>query len=274
MSVTYGFYNSVNGDRRYDAVAVSKLFDGLITDGIFQSIGNKMIVKAGEGMTLEIGSGKAWFDHTWTINDTGYPITLDESEVLSPRIDAIVLEVNATTASRQNYFRVLKGTPATVNPQKPALTNTKDVHQHALAYVTVNAAVTSISQANIENVVGTAATPFITGIVKTVSVDELLGQWQTQLNDFIFAGNERVNNTISQNDSDFNTWFNSIKDKLGAADAARLQNEIDTLEGRVKTLNQMLSTEGAVVLTSSQYGDSLPTAGTKGRLFFKKYVEG
>ena len=34
MSVTYGFYNSLNGDRRYDANQMSAIFDGLIIDGV------------------------------------------------------------------------------------------------------------------------------------------------------------------------------------------------------------------------------------------------
>ena len=39
MSVTYGFYNSLNGDRKYDSAQISSIFDGLIVDGIFASIG-------------------------------------------------------------------------------------------------------------------------------------------------------------------------------------------------------------------------------------------
>lgn len=46
MSVTYGFYNSLNGDRKYNAEQVSSLFDGLIIDGVFASIGTAFAVKA------------------------------------------------------------------------------------------------------------------------------------------------------------------------------------------------------------------------------------
>ena len=30
MAVTYGFYNSLNGDRKYDAKQFSSVFDGLL----------------------------------------------------------------------------------------------------------------------------------------------------------------------------------------------------------------------------------------------------
>ena len=39
MALTYGFYNSLNGDRKYNAMDISRLFDGLIKDGVFMSIG-------------------------------------------------------------------------------------------------------------------------------------------------------------------------------------------------------------------------------------------
>ena len=35
MAVTYGFYNSSNGDRKYNALQFSRLFEGIIRDGGF-----------------------------------------------------------------------------------------------------------------------------------------------------------------------------------------------------------------------------------------------
>ena len=46
MSVTYGFYNSKNQDRRYDAIQMSSIFDGIIRDGILQHVGTAMMVNA------------------------------------------------------------------------------------------------------------------------------------------------------------------------------------------------------------------------------------
>lgn len=59
MSLTYGFFNSVNSDRVYDAEQISSIFDGLILDGVFASIGGKMIVKINTGMTVKISSRKS-----------------------------------------------------------------------------------------------------------------------------------------------------------------------------------------------------------------------
>lgn len=48
-----------------------------------------------------------------------------------------------------------------------------------------------------------------------------------------------------------------------------LENKFST----VTTLNNMLSTGAMVLVNGIHYGDELPAAGTKGRIFFKKVVE-
>lgn len=180
MSVTYGFYNAQDHDRLYNAEQVAQLFDGLISNGVYQSIGNAMVVKANGGMSVTVGTGRAWFNHTWTLNDAIYPITLDASQSIVRRIDAVVLEIDARRDYRRNQFTVVKGTPTSGTPQKPALTNTDSVHQYPLAWITIGTDVVNITQANIENAVGTSSCPFVTGIVQQMSIDALVAQWQAQ----------------------------------------------------------------------------------------------
>lgn len=90
MSVTYGFYNSKNKDRRYDAIQMSSIFDGIIRDGILQHVGTAMMVKESTGMMVNVGIGRAWFNHTWTLNDALLPLTVPQSEVILNRIDAVI----------------------------------------------------------------------------------------------------------------------------------------------------------------------------------------
>ena len=49
MAVTYGFYNSLNKDRVYNAEQMSSIFNGIITDGVFASIGGSLMPIAGTG---------------------------------------------------------------------------------------------------------------------------------------------------------------------------------------------------------------------------------
>lgn len=199
MSFASGFFNSVDHDRLYDATDISRLFDGLIRDGIFASIGDCMVVKQSNQMNVTVGTGRAWFNHTWSYNDALYPVTIPPSEILMDRIDAIVLEINSVEAVRANSIKLIKGTPSST-PTKPALTNAKEVHQYPLAYVKVGKEVTSIRQADIENCVGTSACPFVTGILEVISIEQLIPQWKDILNRF-----------VEENTANFNTWMNGEK---------------------------------------------------------------
>lgn len=213
MSVSSGFFNSLNGDRKYNAAQMSAIFDGLIIDGVFASIGTAFAVKAAGGLTVNVGVGKAWFDHTWTVNDSILPMTAPEAEVLLDRIDAVVLEVNGMESVRENTIKFVKGNPSSA-PSRPTLTNEGNVHQYPLCYIYRKYGTAVINQADITPMVGTESTPFVTGILQTVSLDELLGKWQDELDRFTDARSQEVDDWIAQEESDFTTWFNKMKADL------------------------------------------------------------
>lgn len=160
MTITYGFYNSVAGDRVYDAIQVSQMFNGILTDGVFKQVGNKFQVIQDSGMNILVRSGKAWFNDTWTYNDGDIGLTVSNSDLILPRIDTVALEVNAALASRVNTIKMVNGTP-NASPVPTTLTNTSELHQYPLAYIYVAAGVTSILNGDITQVVGTVDCPFI-----------------------------------------------------------------------------------------------------------------
>lgn len=206
MAVTYGFYDSLNHDRLYNAQQMSAIFDGIINDGVFMSVGNQFHTVAGTGMQVIVKSGRAWFDSTWTLNDAEYPLSIDAADVLLTRIDAVVLEVNSEVATRANTIKVVKGTPAST-PAKPTLTNTATIHQHALAYVTVAKNTTAITNSMIEIVVGKTETPYVTAILQTTDITDLYNQWEDY----------------------FQTWFDTVRGTLDGDVALNLQNQITSL---------------------------------------------
>ena len=216
MAFTCGFFNSENGDRKYNAEQMSAIFDGIIADGVFTTIGDHMAVSAGTGMQVLVGTGKAWFDHTWNVNDAAYPLTIAASDVTLSRIDAIVLETNHSDSVRLNKLRVVQGTVAS-SPVKPTLTNSEKVHQHPLAWVTVAPGVTQIAASAIENAVGTSACPFVTGIIATTDIDDLFAQWN----------------------GEFDEWFDNLKAQLSDNVVANLQKQID--ECKIESRNHLKS---------------------------------
>lgn len=218
MSVSYGFYNSINHDRRVNAAQMSAIFDGIINDGVFSSVGGCLLTRPGTGLSVIVASGRAWFDHTWTYNDSDLVLSLAAAEMTLARIDAIVLEVNSTTEIRANSIKVIKGTPAST-PARPVLTDTDTVHQHALAYITVPAQATEIAAENIANIPGSTEQPFVTGALKTASIESLYQQWQES----------------------FNAWFQNVQYVLSGDAAGKLQVQVDTINSTFEKMDGVMN---------------------------------
>jgi len=223
MAFTYGFYKSQNSDRKYTALQLSSIFDGIISDGVFATIGNALAVAPSTGMGVKVQSGRAWFNHTWSYNDTDYPISIDAAELVLNRIDAIVLEIDSSDAVRANSLKVVKGTPAST-PVRPTLTNTEYVHQYALAYVTVTAGTTAITAAMIENNRGSVVTtcPFVTGVINTIDISTLVAQWQAQFTAWMVAQQGDFSTWSTTQRALFDAWFATIQVELDENVAALL----------------------------------------------------
>mgnify|MGYP007126581485 CR=1 FL=1 len=232
MSLSSGFFNSVNHDRLYNADEMSRLFDGLIRDGVFASIGTCFVVTQNAGMVVNVGVGRAWFDHTWTFNDAILPITIDQSEMLVPRIDAVVIEVNHDESVRLNSIKVVKGTPGS-NPVKPTLTKDKLVTQYPLCYVTVGAAVEEIRQADIENTVGTTECPFVSGILEVISIEQLIPQWKDILNKFVEDNTKAFSEWMNSEKEEYEKWAQENKDSYAdfvEAEEAKYKEWFDAIQ--------------------------------------------
>lgn len=212
MAVTYGFYNSLNKDRVYNAEQMSAIFDGVITDGVFASIADHMMPVAGTGLQVIVKPGKCWFNHTWTLNDAELPLTIATADVSLTRIDAIVVEINSAASTRANTIKVVKGTPS-ANPTKPTMLATETLHQYALGYVKVTPGMTSVTADKIEVNVGKSTCPFVTSVLQQTDITDLFNQW----------------------DAEFNAWFENVQSQLSGNVAANLQRQID----EVKTANEL-----------------------------------
>jgi hypothetical protein len=225
---------------------------------VFASIGTCFVVKADTGLNVNVGIGKAWFHHTWTLNDAILPMTALFSEVLLDRIDALVIEVNSSDTVRENSIKFIKGIPAS-SPVNPLLAFETDLHQYPLCYIYRAAGSTEITQADITNTVGTASTPFVTGILQTISLNELLGQWEAELDQFVYKEqndfrvwfeqmkvdllNEQalLDAWIISEQEDFLSWFEQVKEKLSEVDVGELLLDMQTLHGFINIVSSRVT---------------------------------
>jgi hypothetical protein len=161
MTVKYGFYNSVDHDRLYDSTDFGRMFDGILTDGVLSTFLDEFLSESGGGMVVNVKPGRAWFNGTWTYNDSILPLTVTPAHLTLARIDSVVLEIDKSLAIRQNSIKIIAGTPS-VTPSAPVLETGPEKFQYALAHITVPAGASSLTSGNITSVVGSFLCPYST----------------------------------------------------------------------------------------------------------------
>ena len=203
MAITSGFFNSVNGDRLYNAEEISHYFDGLISDGVFQNIGSKLAVTQNGGMSIKVGTGRAFVKSHWLKNDEPYVLSINTADTQLNRIDRVVIRLDLTESQRTVIFAVKTGAVA-YSPVAPALTRTNTVYELCLAQIYVYANTTTIKQSNIVDYRSNSTMcGWVTGIIKQVDTADLFLQWQSAYEDY-----------YTQMTTAFNTWFADLTQQL------------------------------------------------------------
>lgn len=308
MALKSGFYNAKysNGtyDRAYDADDLSIIAAMLVNDGIFVAETNHFQVIPGTGLAVVIAAGRAWFRSKWLYNDASVTITLPSNPVLSPRWDAIIIDLDldqTTDNGRMATFKVISS-PESQSPVKPVhssnypnggtytvdnrqvtyLAYNGSTHfQYPLAYVYRTPAQSSITTGNITSVVGlsTYKVPGVTAIVDPGSkVQELYDNWQVDWTTWKTARDTEYTTWITNKQDEFDTWFESIQDTIeGDSDAiVSLTGKMSTAEGNIMNLQRKVGSDsnGYIVLNSDSFGTGDPPSTTQaGRLYFK-YISG
>ena len=274
MSLTSGFFDSFNEDRKYNSLQFSSIFDGIISDGIYATYGDYFLVSPVSGMNIKVGTGRAWLDHTWTLNDADYPLTVEDAEVVLKRIDTVIIEVDRTNSGRINRLRILKGTPASA-PVAPQLTKTESLKQYPLADILVKPNATEIVAADITNRIGTKDLPWVAGIIDHVSAEELVQQWRIEFDTLLDTlqtmisqvGQQTIMNNSVGASAIIKTGDNAvtaatvkaIPDKPGAVVASHLSSDI-TYTTLGLTSNQV---------RTIRVGTGDPSGGSDGDIYLK-----
>lgn len=224
MAITSGFFDSISGDRTYNASQMSTYFEGLVSDGIYENIGNRFIVQASSGMSVTVGTGRALIKSRWIKNDAAVTLTLDAADLQLNRIDAIVLQLDLTESGRDIDIVIKKGTPA-ASPTKPSITRTADVYELCLAYISVNKNTASIVQSNISDQRSSSLCGWVTGLVKQVDTSDLFLQWQAAYEQQ-FADFDAY---MEAKKTEFENWYSTLTEELRVdTTITKYQNTVET----------------------------------------------
>lgn len=208
MALSYGFFNSVNGDRTYDADQMSEYFDGLVSDGVYENVGGALQVMAvSSGMAVNVQTGRAIINCKWINNSSVLTVDITAAHAVLNRWTAVILRLDIV--NRLMTITTKDGTPAT-NPVKPTMTNNASMVELCLAYIYVGAGVGSISQANITDMRGSNLCGWVTGLIQQVDTSTLFLQYQTAYENMLST----MENWQEQMQTDFTEWLDSLTEEL------------------------------------------------------------
>lgn len=205
MAVSSGYFDSINGDRTYNAEQMSNYFDGLVSNGVYEMIGDRFNVTVQSGMTLNVGSGRAIIQSHWVKNDDIQTVTLDASNAQYPRIDVVCLRLDMD--ARSIILTKKTGTPA-ATPVMPDITRNADVYELYLASVLVPAGATTPQ--TITDLRPSSLCGWVTGIIKQVDTSDLFTQWQEAYTQQFADFDAYMTIKMQQ----FNTWFEHLTSQL------------------------------------------------------------
>lgn len=140
------FFNSVGGDRKYDASSFAEYFSSVLTNGVHPAPSTSLQITADDTMFVEVQPGRAYINGYLYVNSLPKKLPITVSDGVLKRKDLIVCRLDMT--KRTIITDVKKGTPS-ANPNPPNLTRTEVLYELALAEITINAAAPFISQANV-----------------------------------------------------------------------------------------------------------------------------
>ena len=201
MAQKYGFFNSVNNDRVYDASDVARFLSKFFTNGIFN---NSLAVSSNDNMTVSIATGQA------NINGYGYENTeiltldIDEADSELNRIDSVIVRSDLT--NRQITAMILQGQYATT-PSQPSIIRSGNVYDLRLANILVNAGATRITTEDITDTRFGSDCGNVTQAVLELDTSEIFNQYETW----------------------FTEWFANLENQLDDNQAGHLQNEINDI---------------------------------------------
>lgn len=210
MSWTSGFFNSVNGDRTYNADQINSIFEGLITNGVFNKVGNQLAVQPNEGMTIQINTGKGVFGGHWVKNEAVHLLNLEAADVTLNRYCAVCVRVDENTEVR-DAVPYLKYSALASSPVKPTMERSENIKEYCLAYVYIGAGVSEITASAIEDTrANTSLCGWVTGLIEQVDTTTLWKQFE----------------------GEFREWFDTLKDYLDENAEAKIAGDILELQNR------------------------------------------
>lgn len=273
MAIKYGFFNSVDGDRKYDADDIGNYFLKLISDGVFATPATAMQVTAAGGLKVSVAAGWGFIKCKYLNNTSALQLTLSAADVVLNRYDRIVMRLDNT--NRLMTIAVKQGTAAST-PTVPALTRTSNVWELSLARVYVAAGATVINQSDITDERGnTTLCGYVTGLINQIDTTSLFAQYNDAFYSWFNDVKEEVTaTTIMARYTSLYTTPSDIEVTTIPINIARYDSNLDILNVYINGFKAIPGVDYTISGTNIVLTNALDVAGTKVAFECLKSIDG
>ncbi|MGN0585869.1 MAG: hypothetical protein ACI4JF_01170, partial [Oscillospiraceae bacterium] len=186
----YGFFSSLNGDRKYSAEDFCGYFKDIFTDGVLGDSAANLRVSASGGMSISVAAGTAYIQGHFYRPDAAERLTLSPSSTSYGRKDRVVIRLDM--AQRSIYPALITGTPA-ASPAAPDIVRDGSYYDIGIAIVYIAANAAAVTAADITDTrFDNAVCGIVTGAIDTIDTAELFKQYEARWNMLMagFSGDE------------------------------------------------------------------------------------
>ena len=244
----YGlFFDSRNGDRKYNASSMEEWLKPFFVSGVFQS---QLQVTATTGMTVSLAAGYCNILGKVRCFDEAQTFTLQPASGTTDRVDTIVIERN--DGDRQITTKMITGTPGSGATARVWNTSS-GVYQLVVAEIAVNHGTTAITQSMITDTrMDSSKCGYVCATVTEIDFTQISAQFDAYFDEFKEDSLEDYTEWSTQTKADFeewmeteegafDTWFDHMKGQLSTDAAGHLQEEIDDQEQRLADIEEMVT---------------------------------
>ena len=222
-----GFFNSVDGDKVYNADDLSNFYLNLVTDGVLLESGDELKVSADSGLGVKVLGGWAYIKSKYLHNTETFYLPLLAADQSLTRIDRIILRLDQRESGRFIIITYKQGTPS-AEPTAPELTRDENgIWELSLAKVTVKANATSLSSSNIVDERGNED---VCGYATFKGRYSFTEEMKTSMYNRV---DQKVTEAVSQMSADSDEKIDEVLEKLGPSENTT-EEYIDAAETSIK----------------------------------------
>lgn len=182
FNVNCGFFNSVNGDRKYNAEDMTRPYKNIISNGVFATPegtpSNKLQVLSDEGMNIIVKAGDGIFADKWFESPADLSIEVPSNPNIVARRDSVIVQIDKTQQGRVGNIVYRTGVAAS-DPVPPTINENENenIIEYRIANIYVTPNVTEIGQDVITDLRGSEECLWVTSLIHQVDTSTLYKQW-------------------------------------------------------------------------------------------------